>query len=77
MAPVNRDHLLRRLAEHLVELDPGHPLRVGVDGVCGSGKTTFARDLAAALGATPASHGAPRPVVPLDSDGFHHVRERR
>lgn len=50
---------------------PGHPLRVGIDGICGSGKTIFSRDLAefvAAIGRT---------VVLVDSDGFHHVRARR
>jgi len=49
----------------------GHPLRVGIDGVCGAGKTTFAKDLAEHL----TGHG--RPVVRINSDGFHHIREIR
>ena len=63
--------VLDRIAEHLVTRDMGHPLRVGVDGVCGVGKSTFARDLTAVL------DSSLRPVVLLDSDGFHHVRQRR
>ncbi|ACQ80438.1 uridine kinase [Beutenbergia cavernae DSM 12333] len=70
MTPQRAD-VLRRIADHLGAMRPGHPLRVGVDGVCGVGKSTFARDLAAAMGQTD------RPVVHLDSDAFHHVRERR
>jgi uridine kinase len=44
---------------------------VGIDGICGVGKSTFARELVAVL------EGSARPVVLLDSDAFHHVRERR
>lgn len=74
-SPATREDLLRALAADLARRDPGHPLRVGIDGVCGAGKTTFARDLVAALEAAPG--GVRRRVVHLDSDGFHHVRERR
>ena len=42
-----------------------------IDGSCGAGKSWFARDLAAAV----TEQG--RPVVHIDSDGFHHVRDRR
>jgi uridine kinase len=66
-----RTGTLGEVAARLVARDPGHPLRVGVDGICGAGKSTFAADLVdhvAALG---------RPVVRLDSDGFHHVRAIR
>lgn len=59
------------LVDRLLDVDPGHPLRVGIDGYCGAGKTTLARELTAALKA------AGRPEVHVDSDGFHHVRERR
>lgn len=57
----------RRLCAHNVD----HPLRVDIDGVCGAGRCTFAKDVSeriAALGRT---------VVRLDSDGFHHVRAIR
>jgi len=60
-----------RLATHLASQYVGHPLRVGVDGVCGAGKTTFARELAQAV------RERGRGVILLDSDGFHHVRARR
>lgn len=63
--------VLETVAALLLSREVGHPLRVGIDGVCGSGKSTFARRLVATL------VRAGRPVVHLDSDGFHHVRERR
>ncbi|MEU8612699.1 uridine kinase [Actinoplanes sp. NPDC048791] len=46
-------------------------VRVAVDGVDGVGKTTFARELAAALRARE------RPVVHVSADGFHQVRAVR
>lgn len=64
---MGRPQVLDELAVHLLNHDPGHPLRVGIDGWCGSAKTTFRRALADRLRA-----GA-RPIVELDSDGFHHV----
>jgi thymidylate kinase len=36
--------------------DPGHPLRVGIDGPCGAGETTLAVDLASEI----TSRGASR-----------------
>ncbi len=44
---------------------------VAVDGVDGSGKTTFADELASCLGR------AGRPTVRISVDDFHHVRARR
>lgn len=46
-------------------------MRVGVDGVDGAGKTTFADELARTLAATG------RDVVRVGVDGFHHPRRRR
>ena len=68
---MDRAALLVHLADRLASRDPGHPLRVGIDGVCGSGKTTFARELAAALTASG------RTAIDIDSDGFHHRRSVR
>jgi uridine kinase len=68
---MERNDLLHRLAAHLSERDLGHPLRVGIDGPSGVGKTTFANDLADAI------RRLGRPVVRVDSDGFHHVRAIR
>lgn len=63
--------MVAEIARHLTGQRPGHPLRVGVDGICGVGKSTFARDLRAAVGQ------AGRAAVLLDSDGFHHPRAHR
>lgn len=68
---MERTLLMTRLAAHLAAQWPGHPLRVGVDGPSGVGKTTFADELAEAVRA------AGRPAIRLDSDGFHHVRAIR
>lgn len=66
-----REDVLTTVAETIAAYDVGHPLRVGIDGVCGVGKTTFATDLAAVLRASG------RAAYHLDSDGFHHPREVR
>lgn len=50
---------------------PGHPLRVAIDGVTASGKSTCARSLVNAV----AAHG--RPSVHVTMDGFHHRRAHR
>ena len=63
--------VLLDVAGRLCARDPGHPLRVGVDGVCGVGKSTFADRLAEGI------ETLGRPVIRLDSDGFHHVRAIR
>jgi uridine kinase len=71
MSGVSRESVLNGVADRLSAVDLGHPVRVGIDGVCGVGKSTFADQVAnriAALGRT---------VVRLDSDGFHHVRSIR
>lgn len=44
---------------------------IGIDGVDGSGKTTFANDLADVLRETRAS------VIRISGDDFHHLREHR
>jgi uridine kinase len=66
-----RAAVLAEVADRLVRRQVEHPLRVGVDGVCGIGKSRFADDLAAVV------RDRGRPVVRVDSDGFHHVRARR
>ena len=63
--------VLLDVAGQLCARDPGHPLRIGVDGVCGAGKSTFADRLAECI------MTLGRPVIRLDSDGFHHVRAIR
>lgn len=41
---MTRERLLRELADELTARSPGRRLLVGIDGVCGVGKTTFAAD---------------------------------
>ena len=48
-----------------------HPLRVGIDGITASGKSTFADELADAV----TERG--RPVARVTMDGFHHHRAHR
>ncbi|WGL53393.1 uridine kinase [Nocardioides sp. BP30] len=66
-----RTRVLGELADRLVGLDPGHPLRVGIDGPCGVGKSRFAAELVRSITARGADG------VHLDSDGFHHPRAVR
>ncbi|QBX54937.1 uridine kinase [Nocardioides seonyuensis] len=64
-------NLVRVVAEALVREQTGAPLRVGVDGICGAGKSTFTRALVKEV------ESSGRPAIHVDSDGFHHVRDRR
>lgn len=66
-----RDRVLGRIADHLVARRPGHPLRVAVDGITASGKTTLARELTAAVAALG------RSAAHLSMDGFHNPRAVR
>lgn len=68
---MTRAQLLDGLAAVLLARDLGHPLRVGIDGWCGAGKTMLRRALADRLRA------GPRAVVELESDGFHNPRPIR
>ncbi|MGI8666002.1 MAG: uridylate kinase [Jatrophihabitans sp.] len=63
--------MIASIAGRICGLDCGHPVRVAVDGVTASGKTSLARELAAAVA------GLGRPVIGLSMDGFHHPRARR
>lgn len=71
---MERRELIENLASAIVALPHSHPVRVAIDGVDASGKTTLANELAptvAALG---------RPVIRASIDGFHHpaaTRKRR
>ena len=76
-----REALLARVAEAVLSradatagrADAGVPyaLRVAIDGMTGTGKTTFRGELAVALRA------AGRAVVEASGDDFHHPREHR
>ncbi len=74
--PVRRAALLQNLAACLSGRSPGCRVFAAVDGVDGSGKTTFADALAAEL----AGAVNPRPVIRVSLDDFHHrqgIRYRR
>jgi hypothetical protein len=66
-----RSEVLRDLAISLIDLQRDHPLRVAVDGITASGKTTLADELFAEL------TGQGRPVIRIRMDDFHHQREHR
>lgn len=67
-----RAHVLERVASAVPDpARPSRPVRVGVDGVDGAGKTTFADELADVL----RTRG--RTVLRASVDGFHHPREVR
>ncbi len=68
---MSRANLLREISDYLLSREVEHPLRVGIDGWCGSGKTVFRRALADQL------RHLDRTVLELDSDGFHHTRTIR
>lgn len=63
--------MLRGLAESLIERQRNHPLRVAIDGITASGKTTLGNELTSAI----TDRG--RPVIRIRMDDFHHRREHR
>jgi uridine kinase len=69
---MRRQDLLRTVASRIVGLDYQHPVRVGVDGVDASGKTTFADELAAHL-----RDATERAIIRASIDGFHNPRAVR
>lgn len=71
MSGSRRDKVVGRIADHLAARQVGHPLRVAVDGISASGKSTLAAELVAAV----ESRG--RPAIHLSTDDFHHPRAHR
>jgi uridine kinase len=68
---VERDALMRMLAERIVAVARPHPVRVAIDGVDGVGKTMFAEELSHAVA------GRGREFIRASVDGFHHPRRVR
>ncbi len=66
-----RNEMILELAGRLSALHPPHPLRVALDGIDASGKTSLADELATAL--TP--YG--RTTIRASIDGFHNPRSVR
>ena len=69
--PNTRTELLEHVADLVARVPIAHPLRVAIDGITASGKTTFAAELAAAVRALG------RPCVGVSMDGFHNPRALR
>lgn len=72
ISTMNCSILLAYLATRILTLPFDHPLRIGIDGVDASGKTTLAGDLSAVLRSR-----TNRPIIQATIDRFHNPREIR
>ena len=68
---MNRAALIELLADRIAAVVRPHPVRVGIDGVDGVGKTTLADELVDPL------RRRGRPVIRGSIDGFHNPRSVR
>jgi uridine kinase len=68
---MERRELIETLASAIVELERSHPVRVAIDGVDASGKTTLANELA------PSVEALGRPVIRASIDDFHNPAAAR
>ncbi len=66
---VKRKKVIQQLADYICSQTLSHPVRVGIDGVDGAGKTYLADELADAI--------SDRNVIRASIDGFHHPKEHR
>ncbi len=66
-----RQILLEQIAKTISSIQCQHPLRVGIDGVDASGKTTFANELIEPL------EKLGRHVIRASIDSFHNPRKTR
>jgi len=66
-----RKKVLKETAARINKISLHHPVRVGIDGISASGKTTFADDLVTYLEALG------RNVIRASIDGFHNTPEVR
>ena len=71
VAAMSRDRVLKSLVNKIESIQLAHPIRVAIDGIDASGKTTLADELAVLLKA------AGREVLRASSDSFHQPREIR
>jgi uridine kinase len=67
----SRDEIINRIAQNLLAIRLNHPLRVGIDGVDTSGKTSLADELERAL------HKNNRQIIRASIDHFHQPRAIR
>lgn len=68
---MTQEAVLSQLADVIVSLQRSHPLRVAIDGIDASGKTTLADQLA------PMIEQRGRPAIRASIDGFHRPRSQR
>ena len=68
---MTRENIISQLADTIASLQRSHPLRVAIDGIDASGKTTLADQLA------PVIEQRGRPVIRASIDGFHRPRRER
>ncbi len=68
---MNRVELLKKLAAQIADVRRDHPVRVAIDGVDASGKTTLADELVAPL------QSIGRSVIRSSADYFHNPKETR
>ncbi|MCL4369062.1 MAG: uridine kinase [Actinobacteria bacterium] len=68
---MTRQEIVDQLARLIVRIESVHPVRVAIDGVDASGKTTLANEL------SPLIEGLGRPVLRASIDGFHRPRAER
>lgn len=68
---MKRKQLLEKLADLILNIERDHPVRVGIDGVEASGKTTLAKELAIEL------EDRRQSVIRASIDRFHNPKELR
>src|SRR3989338_1864290 len=68
---MKRQEFLKRLVTIILSVKKSHPVRVGIDGVDGSGKTFMADELAEELKASG------KQIIRISIDRFHNPREVR
>ena len=71
MTTTPRQEFLQALSRAIAGIRRDHPVRIGIDGVDASGKTSLADELVAPLEMTG------RPIVRASIDGFHRPRAER
>lgn len=64
-------NIFEEIACFILDLECNHPIRVGIDGITASGKSTFAKSLVSEL------LKSKRPIKMTTLDGFHNPRVKR
>ncbi|MBI5393529.1 hypothetical protein HZA96_06695 [Candidatus Woesearchaeota archaeon] len=68
---ISKKELLDNLAQYILDIKLNHPIKVGIDGIAGSGKTCFANELADVI------QDSGREVIIATIDDFHNPKEIR